>query len=199
MIERFTNTKFILISDSNPHRLKFSNESVRNIARKVKTRLIVVRHPVNRLISGFKDIIIKENHRNESDMAIFTDQVLKRQHEKNISALESYMRQSLMINDRHFWSYEQSCSPCDIDYNVIVKLDDATETNRFFKQSAHVSEHRKMIYSLIDNPTANVNRKKERKSKLKEYLQQMNPKTVIDFLNHYRNDFELFGYKLYLC
>ena len=158
----------------------------------IQGRVIPVRHPITRLFSGFKDIILAGHHGEIGSVR------KKVSHMDNVSLLEAYIKTIIPNKDRHFRSYADSCIPCSVDYNAIVKIDDISETGLFFTDSDFVSKKTAALFNESKRVTANVDRW-TRHPDWRTYFGKISAQTWIDFLFHYRYDFILFDYNLYFC
>ena len=182
----------------NPFRINGRSEQyVKSAFQKASnsTRLVVVRHPLNRLFSGFKFIHLTGYiHWLQKFRQNVTN--LKR---SGVPLLESYVRHLLKSKDIHFWTYEESCFPCDLDYTAIVKMDQMGEMKQFFAESSVFDSHISNLFLASNSTVMNESRGKSRSVSWKDYFSGLTPETWIKMLQHYRNDFIHFDYYLYYC
>ena len=161
------------------------------------TRLAVVRHPLSRLFSGFKYLYLEKKI---SSLRNFLRNVTKL-HDSGVPILESYVRYLLKTDDTHWWTYEKSCFPCQLDYSAIVKTDEMIEMRQFFAESSVFDIHIKKLFSASNSTVKNQSRKPTNLKKVnwKDYFSGLTPETWMRMLQHYRNDFIYFDYYLYYC
>ena len=182
-----------LVSAARDNRLRKSG--LNETHKRARNRLIVVRHPLLRFISGYKDILLAANHKDMQDFRMDVDTV---SHSQNLSLIEAY---TLVILNRttnpHFQTFIDSCSPCQLDYNVIVKIDDHNGTSDFFTKSTFLTSESKQLFFEAKSSNANTN--KIVRATWKSLLQGIQLHILEQLLEYYRKDFILFDYKIYRC
>merc|ERR1712226_368730 len=147
-----------------------------------QNHLVVVRHPITRLLSGYYDIWVNNKH-NEPLLVKMKSKIGKLIKQLNISSLDAYISTIMQTDDRHFHSYERSCYPCDVMFNTIVKIDDPSETKIYFEESKKVSENSRQLFSKIERKQANVGKKSKRS--WREDFQKARASTIVKFLKFY--------------
>ncbi len=155
---------------------------------------MVVRHPILRFISGYKDIVLAKNHRDMLQVPQNAESLSKQQ---GISLIGAYSLFVINSTNVHFLTFNTSCNLCAVDYNAIVKIDDTNGTSDFFTKSRFVSSQSKQLFQEAKSSQSNTNRKAS--ATWKTLLEQMEFHILERLLEYYRNDFILFNYKLYTC
>ncbi len=186
--------RLLIVSAAPDYRLQ--HKAFNDTHKSAKSRLIVVRHPILRFISGFKDIQLERNHdRDMHELTRYAESLSKRE---SLSLLGAYSQTVLRNPDeRHFHTYIQSCSPCQINYNAIVKTDDFNGTRDYFAKSKLVSPKSKQLFSKAKSSRANESKKVT--PTWKSFLAELEFEILEKLLERYRNDFVLFDYKIFKC
>lgn len=92
--------------------------------------------------------------------------------------------------DEHWAPYYQSCEPCAVRYDYILKFETLDRDKNFFIQDADLSEY---LYekSYVRNVSP---RGKTTREILSEYIKEI-PRSLLDEINTiYENDYKLFDY-----
>ena len=134
-------------------------------------------------------------------MANFREKVTKL-HKTGVPILEAYVRFLLKTNDRHFRTYDESCYPCDYEYNAIVKTDDMSEMKLFFTKSKFFNSNIGHLFLVANSTVRNKSlgeNKKIKTASWKDYFKNLTSATWLNVLQMYRNDFIYFDYHLYYC
>ena len=122
--------------------------------------------------------------------------------QENLPDIEAYSRIVLKTDDIHFWTYEKSCFPCDLNYNAIVKTDNIKEMSRFFTESSYTSDLVKQLFAKSTSTVNNQSGKQKREDETRNwkfYFKNLSSETWMKLLQHYRRDFILFDYHLFYC
>ena len=91
--------------------------------------------------------------------------------------------------------YLPKCHYCDIDFDVIGKLEDFEEDVAYIAEKVNLTEHLRLMNHVQNkNPEKGEESRRERRDK---FMSQLNPETVRDLYELYKIDFEMFGYDWY--
>ena len=88
--------------------------------------------------------------------------------------------------------YLPNCLYCDINFDIIGKLEDFDEDVTYIAKMQNLTQHLRVL-----NHVQNSNSKKgdgSREEKMKKYMSQLTPELVRDLYELYKIDFEMFGY-----
>ena len=94
----------------------------------------------------------------------------------------------IMKVDAHFISYVARCSPCDTEYDYVIKFETLDRDVEYLKQKLGVSDyHRKAVFP----------RKKFKANMdfVESNFKQIPKNVTLRLYNQYRRDFEIFGYE----
>ncbi|KAK7078464.1 Sulfotransferase [Halocaridina rubra] len=171
-------------------RLARNGVKTKDVLRKLLnyTKFIVVREPMERLISAYLNKIQYPN-----GQPIFQRRVLeyakKRRQSANLTNLEwpeflGYILDPLSPKNEHWLPFDTLCHPCVIDYDVIIKFEsmqeDAERLLRLIKgpQYIHFPAQAKKVDSSVT----------------KSYIENVSPTHIQSFCKTYSKDFEVFEY-----
>ncbi len=118
---------------------------------------------------------------------------------EGLSHVGAYSLEIMKVNDVHVRSYEASCSPCQIHYNAIVKIDDRNATQHYFTKSNFVNSKSRELFLNAGNTKANENDVVPKTTTWKDLLQAIEFDILQKLLEHYRNDFIYYDYKIFRC
>ena len=163
------------------------------------TKMIVVRHPVDRLVSAYKDKILRVNEeRNFRYFRPFASRMLRRYREGshlteeqlasgvNVT-IEEFLRYiadtSIPQNKRmedHWTPYEDLCLPCRVRYDYIIKLETLQEdTDEIL---------RRVFHSPLQLRNLNPGKKTDHK------LENIDVNVLKTVHRQYNMDLDMFGY-----
>ena len=98
-------------------------------------------------------------------------------------------------NVLHFRPYLPVCFYCDIDFDVIGKLEDFEEDVAYIAIKLNVTEQLGVLnYVQHETPGKGKISRKERRDK---YMSKLSPKIIQDLYELYKIDFDMFSYNLY--
>lgn len=152
------------------------------------TKVIVVRHPIERLISAYLN---KIHH--EHGTAPFQKQVLpfvkKQRNSANLTNIEwpefiSFVVSSNGRLNEHWRPFNSLCFPCDIKYDVIVKFETIDEDSERFLRKIGAPEHlhfpsrKKIVQSSLVGP----------------YSRNLTHDHITGILKYFGKDFDMFEY-----
>ena len=177
-----------------------------------------VRHPLERLISVYRDKVLK----NDSDLPSLATKLAKHYYPQsakdslmNVSArgsyeVASYARTKYPASFAHFMAYlgrkiypndhwlsaQQSCHPCSIEWDAILRIetmksDGAILTSRLAADLKNLSEI-PVVHSNQNSTPGNT--AFLHTSKILTEYKDVEASAVDKFLEYYRNDMEMFGY-----
>lgn len=99
----------------------------------------------------------------------------------------TYLIQESSDNYDHHWNqYYKHCSPCEIDYNFILKLD-----NHSPKELEYISSKLNVQKESLQNHQATTDFHRTCK-----YFQKLSCGTILQLYEKYKIDFEMFDYKV---
>nr|XP_033342540.1 carbohydrate sulfotransferase 11-like [Megalopta genalis] len=161
-------------------------------------KFLIVRHPFERLVSAYRD---KLEHIQGRDYYYkrFGRHIAHRYHkyrQPNETKLEPTFTEFLHFIaeekyfDEHWAPFIDTCEPCLIQYNYILKFDTFDRDQQFLIQELGLGNY---LYEKSD--LKNINPRGVTTTALvKEYMQNV-PRSLLDVINKvYENDFKLFSY-----
>ncbi|XP_076243301.1 carbohydrate sulfotransferase 9 [Calliopsis andreniformis] len=161
-------------------------------------KFLIVRHPFERLVSAYRD---KLEHIEGRDYYYkrFGRHITHKYHrfrKPNETKLEPTFTEFLrfIIEEKYFdehWApFVDTCEPCLIKYNYILKFDTFDRDQKFLIQELGLNE-----YLYEKNDLKNINPRGVTTAALvKEYMQDV-PRSILDGINKvYETDFKLFSY-----
>lgn len=186
---------------------------------KPKILFLTVRHPIDRLLSGWNNILCNKNCRN-ADRVRYSLQALSRMRTiyehagsnmngkwNGSSSDPEHMIPfpnfaSMLIKDFatldgsnlfdiHFHSYDRSCFICDIPYQYIVKLETFAEDYQFIMKKLG-------LWDTFDEEHKAVGIHKENESvglKYESVLSQLSNDQLHDLIRLKQGEMEMFGYE----
>ena len=172
------------------------------------TKFFVVRHPLHRLMSAYKDKFIKQVH-GQSNVSVcqscadFGMTIVQRyragasQREietgENVTLTELVKclveteRPSFVSHDPHFDSIERVCDPCRIKYDYILHVDEMDKESDFFIHRTFPDTSLKLSHNnKHDNNGSLENRS--------DPLKELSTDLQIQLLTKYQNDLDMFGF-----
>ena len=166
-------------------------------------KFLVVRHPLDRLLSGYYEKLVKNNKYYKQGLGKYIVELVRKEptHRALTEADEFTFTELLMMLlifhqnwkkvDGHWENYFKLCLPCAIKYDYIAKL----ETSDFDAQ--HIIQHKLSKKFMGMNRKLNVFRNQsdyvEYGKVLAEYDSVPND-LLCEVLKYYRDDMEMFGY-----
>ena len=173
-----------------------------NIDYKLTTysKLIVVRHPFDRLMSAYSNKFVEEGYYSKA----FAKHILKEFADRVTYDSHGIMRISLnqflfLISkyyyrgflDRHWQSYYDLCHPCDVHYDKIIKLETLDEDISAFTR--HYTDDDTGTAATF--PALNMARNDDNKlAEVTRIFSKVDRGIIKALLEIYHKDFELFGY-----
>ncbi|XP_076223610.1 carbohydrate sulfotransferase 11 isoform X2 [Nomia melanderi] len=161
-------------------------------------KFLIVRHPFERLVSAYRD---KLEHIQGRDYYYkrFGRHITHKYHkyrQPNETKIEPTFTEFLRFIveekyfDEHWAPYVDTCEPCLITYNYILKFDTFDRDQQFLIQELGISD-----YLYDRNDLRNINpRGVTTTAIVKEYMQNV-PRSLLDDINKvYESDFKLFSY-----
>ncbi|ELU07795.1 hypothetical protein CAPTEDRAFT_221358 [Capitella teleta] len=175
---------------------KQSIDALQPILRKY-FKFVVVRHPITRLLSAYKDKFydttflpkisrhIVKNYRQKHKNAE-RDSSLHPQRPTWVEFADFVGTEYSNVSERHWKTVMELCSPCLIGYDAILKLE--TLERDVPVVIKHISQH-KMVISH-ENESRGVEGKDSQ-----SYLRELSQSVIEKLQNVYRHDLDLFGYR----
>ncbi|XP_014283204.1 carbohydrate sulfotransferase 11 isoform X2 [Halyomorpha halys] len=178
-------------------RAKFPTPTLFQLQSALRNSLsfIIVRDPLERLLSTYLSLIEPKNEKYYSK--------LKRRI-KNMPFAESgtntpptfmeFVKYVLDNKEDEYWgTTNQFCTPCMINFTVIVKLETLLDDQEYILKRAGLED--------ILNPTKVrihylVHEKGRTRNLLPHYYQQLNFDLLYDLANMYQVDYDMFGYNI---
>lgn len=156
------------------------------------TKVIAVRPPLERLISAYYDKIHYKTDRSALNRIVLKFLKRKRsnatRYDITFPVFIDFILTSQAVDrwDHHWMPYASLCYPCDIDYDVIVKMESLEEdTNRFLgligapKYLYYPSRKKKVTSSVTE----------------RSHLKNLTSEQIAGILKYYGDDFDLFDYE----
>ena len=98
----------------------------------------------------------------------------------------------LIINvHTHFRPYHSKCLYCEVDYDVIGKLEDYNEDVMYIAVKQNITEHLQRL-NVIQNKSPRTHA--SQRDRIKKYMSQLSPKMIHQLKKLYKIDFEMFDY-----
>ena len=154
------------------------------------------RHPFERLVSAYKDKVLKIDKflRMNWFQKVYS-YVYRNWYKKNNSfpsfvdlILNKY--KNMKISNIHWESITNNCNYCDIEYDVIGRMETFNDDVKYIFQKNHLEKD--LPLSMV---TVSKNAAKLKTSNVTaEYFSQLSKDQITDLYKYYRLDFELFGY-----
>lgn len=182
--------------------LNFYNKS--EIQERLQTyfKFMVVRHPLKRIASAYEDKFFKQGSSpvtfqlyNKKIQRKVIGSVPKKFRKSRVVTFEQFAKYLTMTDpseyDSHWARYHDLCSPCDIHYDYIAKLetldtDAPVIISHLKKSTAHASG--------LQVPSYNANHNETKDKPYKEYYKDINQTTLLKLQDIYSFDFKLFDY-----
>ncbi|XP_050470546.1 carbohydrate sulfotransferase 9-like [Bombus huntii] len=176
------------------------DRDVKKVYQKLNTttKFLIVRHPFERLVSAYRD---KLEHIEGRDYYYkrFGRHIAHKYHryrKPNETKLEPTFTEFLRFIveekyfDEHWTPFIDTCEPCLIQYNYILKFDTFDRDQKFLIQELGLNE-----YLYEKNDLKNINPRGVTTTTLvKQYMQNV-PRSLLDEINKvYEHDFKLFSY-----
>nr|CAD7265510.1 unnamed protein product [Timema shepardi] len=164
------------------------------------TRFIIVRHPFERLLSAYRDKLEnkarREYYYNRYGRHIVqlyrTHKDLTKRPEPTFHEFLSYVSEKQRF-DEHWRPYHLECSPCVLDYQVIIKMESMDSEEKYLVNKLGLESF--VAYSASSRRHKNMNPsgRTGSESAMKYYAQV--PRELMQKLYKlYSSDFTLFGY-----
>ena len=169
-------------------------------------KFLMVRHPMERLISAYRDKFIKDNkwtqgfHKRYGRRIIRiyraepSSQSLQRGHDVTFPEFLSFVTDT-RVPEKYRWNphwapYQDLCLPCHINYDYILKYDSFdTDADMLLRRLYHVNNSAELF------PTRNA-QKVNSKHKINELSDGLPKDMIRKFMKLFRRDFRMFGYTL---
>ncbi len=169
------------------------NVSVSDVNTKYKnyTKLILVRHPLQRVVSAYYEIMIKRPQKQN-------ERQNERQNETTKPmSLDEFLRnvtRNLMDHNPHWTRYHNRCKLCSVDYHYVIHTE--TMQSDLSKMAGVFRANRKRFGKTLEHRNVgmgNVSEAFRYDQRLREF--QLNyPVHMRRLLDLYRDDMELFDY-----
>ena len=158
---------------------------------------LISRHPFRRLISAYRDKIAVGNanpyfyHRfGRKIIGEWREKAAERfgVDEDSPPTFWEFVMAILSddLRDDHWLPISQTCAPCSIDYDFIIRLENYAAEENFMINSMGLK------YYLPEQRWLNKNENEE--NLVVPYLEQLNGTEIVSLTQYYLHDFELFGY-----
>ena len=170
------------------------------------TKFMVVRHPLERLISGYYDkayprFIPNRNiwfrsptGKKISSFAIdkFHKKDEKLDKDTYNATFAEFVKFALMVNNYHWKPYFNKCGHCFIDYDYILRIETMTKDTALVLPNLYPNISNMPIYNR--RRPANVSNKAVTARHLEEY-DQIDINSMSKLLDKYKLDMNIFGYQ----
>ena len=87
------------------------------------------------------------------------------------------------------------CLYCDVDYNVIGKLEDFDEDVAYIAEKQNITEHLGLLKYVQHKTWEKRKDAQSKREKRDKYMSQLSQEMVSDLFELYKIDFEMFGYE----
>uniref|UniRef100_A0A1B6EP42 Carbohydrate sulfotransferase n=1 Tax=Cuerna arida TaxID=1464854 RepID=A0A1B6EP42_9HEMI len=192
-------------------RKKYARPSVEelNVALNDSIAFLIVRHPLERLLSAYRDKIqyaLPNTHHSKLGQRIITQfrnkidkegrPVRDRStHSPRWPTFSEFVNYLIHEHNRghsldmHWTPIAEFCSPCQVEFDLILKFDTLDEDQRYLIEMAGISH---LVKAEWRNPSKGPNTP----DVITKYYSQLTLTQLLQLYNIYRFDFELFGYTL---
>ena len=151
-----------------------------------------VRHPFERLVSSYKDKVLGK----DGDFFRTTYPVVYKSWYKNNHSFPSFVDlilnkyKSIKIPNVHWNPISDACKYCDIEYDVIGRMETFSDDVRYIIRKNHLEKDLPSSMAAVSENAAKLKTSKV----TAEYFSQLSNDQIKDLHELYRMDFELFGY-----
>ena len=159
-------------------------------------KFVVVRHPLDRLVSAYKDKLAGGNEVFEKGMgtsiiralrANASESALKNGKGVTFQEYITYLT-NVHENDQHFENFQDHCHPCVIDYDYIAKLETQERDGKYI-----INEHLSGFGS-DDLVNKHSNRGGATSSKHLPEFENITSELLHELTSVYARDLDMFGY-----
>ena len=181
-------------------------DKLREVLRRENvTSMIIGRHPLERLVSAYREKIVgarpgtlhdKLRRRITRDFRHVTIPRVKRLPEHLIPTFTEFVQFLIRENEKektpemHWAPVYSFCNPCQVNLNTILKLETLEEDTQY-------------VLNRINAPEILTNVEQKNKSKggsshdaARKYLNELDQELFEELVNIYKNDFLIFGYDI---
>nr|XP_040572016.1 carbohydrate sulfotransferase 14-like [Lepeophtheirus salmonis]XP_040572017.1 carbohydrate sulfotransferase 14-like [Lepeophtheirus salmonis] len=163
------------------------------------TKFMVIRHPLSRIVSAYRDRIKNnpDSFQGRKFIPLIHNQVKNQVTIDRIPSFNDFVQYIVNGNsisiDSHWTPYSLQCDPCSIKYDAIIK----TET--MMKDFTYIQTKKNLTKEISLFERHRINRsEKEEFTATKKYLSQLENQLFYKLLAHYQQDFLLFDYDPFL-
>jgi hypothetical protein len=182
-------------------------ESERHAVLSEYLKMIVVRHPMDRLRSAYTNKLEKPGGLNKQVLHTYLELIdqhlrLKGRLENNSSFnpmnetitfqdfIELITNYDGQFSNEHWLSYEETCQPCLIDYDVIMRVETLdTDVTALYPRLRYHGDTKPLTHENAREESFNLKLKTVRKA-----FEKVQPDIVDRILKIYERDFKMFGY-----
>ena len=170
----------------------FSNFTEEEREQRLKTyfKFVFVREPLQRLLSAYKDKLIKTPRYSRALRKVIVQAFRPQDFEaegENYVSFSEFIRyfSSNITRNQHWRQYEKLCHPCLINYDFIGHFETLEDDAPLLLKMAGIDE--RVTFPPIHKSTGS--------SEALEYYSQVPPRYITQLGELYRSDFEMFGYE----
>ena len=151
-----------------------------------------VRHPFERLVSSYKDKVLGK----DGDFFRKTYPIVYKSWYKNNHSFPSFVDlilnkyKSIKISNIHWNPISDACKYCDIEYDVIGRMETFSDDVRYIIKKNHLEKDLPSSMAAVSENAAKLKTSKV----TAEYFSQLSNDQIKDLHELYRMDFELFDY-----
>ena len=185
------------------------------VPKSARHRFLVVRHPLERLLSAFRDKIEAHGSRPGSPYWRKAVRMVRLHRRRDVTAgpvtaaelsgplpppqspqltfpefLRSVARQD--VGDEHWKPYFAQCTPCNVDYDLIGKFETLEEDNAFIADQLSINDHSEHLLPQLGNR----NRRGPTGDKARQYFSQVTHSEIMQVYKTFRMDFVMFNYTI---
>lgn len=162
-------------------------------------RFLIVRHPFERLLSAYRDKLEFREDREYYYKRFgrhITYKYREREKLSNTSAEPTFYEFLQFIAkekyfDEHWELYYDSCLPCSITYDYILRFETYNTDERFFIQMMHLNGY---LYQEVKIRNSNPRGATTNNNILKSYYKYVPRSLLQELYKIYEKDFRLFSY-----
>lgn len=165
---------------------QYSDEQVEKMLKKY-FKFMFVRHPLERLISGYRDKMLDLKNRIYRPIAqrIINQSANKTRQFPQFSEFLNYtLSHGKSYNDVHWAHYMDLCNPCHVEYDFVGKIESFKEDVKCVLLKIGM----KPWFPLPGNPRSSENH-------IKKYLKNIPKSISVKIMNKWSLDLKAFGYE----
>ena len=167
------------------------------------TKFVVVRHPFDRIVSSFYNIVNREKYPLGPEQ-ILSDTLKKRFHIRHINQLtfaqfidfltdDTHKTNAQVFFDRHLNTFAHACHFCDVTYDYVIRYEDMSRDSSPVLEELGFDADLLIKMAVSNKGNRNQRKFKTRVMYLKEFA-GIDAETLSRLMKRYSVDMQLLGY-----